>query len=275
MEYLQALSKPASAFRLPVLVAGLAALAFFSWLMNTPVGLLGKADAVGYAICHRIDARSFHLGQRQFPLCARCTGIYLGALLGIVTVAVTGRSRAGGLPPWKIVIVLAGFIALMGLDGVNSYLTLFPGLPHLYEPQNWLRLITGTLNGLALGALIYPVFNQTLWRNWTNQRVLTNFRELGGLLVLAAILIGLVLSDQPAVLYPLALLSALGVVVLLTLLDTILLLIVIRRENRVEHWAGVILPLLAGFTLAIVQIGLVDAARFSVFHTWGGLNLLG
>jgi len=274
MEHIQALSKPASTFRLPLMVAGLAALAFFSWLMNTPAGLLGKADAVGYAICHRIDGRSFHLGDRQFPLCARCTGIYLGALVGIVTLTVTGR-RAGALPPWKIMAVLAGFIALMGLDGVNSYLTLFPGLPHLYEPQNWLRLITGTLNGLALAALIYPVFNQTLWRNWTNQPVLVNFRELGGLLVLAAIVIGLVLSDNPVVLYPLALLSALGVVSLLTLLDTVILLMVIRRENRVEHWTGVIIPLLAGFTLAILQIGFVDAVRFSIFHTWGGLNLLG
>ena len=27
----------------------------FAWLLNTPPGLLGKADAVGYAVCHRID----------------------------------------------------------------------------------------------------------------------------------------------------------------------------------------------------------------------------
>ena len=31
------------------------------WLAKTPDGLLGKADAIGYAVCHRIDARSFHL----------------------------------------------------------------------------------------------------------------------------------------------------------------------------------------------------------------------
>ncbi len=54
------------------------------WLWNTPAGLLGKADALGYAVCHRIDVRSFHLGERQLPLCARCTGMYLGAMLGLV-----------------------------------------------------------------------------------------------------------------------------------------------------------------------------------------------
>ena len=51
----------------------------------------------------------------------------------------------------------------MGIDGVNSYLTFFPKVPHLCEPQNWLRLTTGTLNGLAMSALVYPVLNGVLW----------------------------------------------------------------------------------------------------------------
>src|SRR5512135_3248394 len=61
-----------------------AVLLFGGWLLNTPPGLLGKADAVGYSVCHRIDARSFHIGNRQLPLCVRCTGMYLGAMLGLV-----------------------------------------------------------------------------------------------------------------------------------------------------------------------------------------------
>jgi len=48
-----------------VLAVGLLLL---GWLLNTPEGLLGKADAVGYAVCHRIEARSFHLGERPIPL---------------------------------------------------------------------------------------------------------------------------------------------------------------------------------------------------------------
>ena len=61
-----------------------AVLVFLGFLMVAPPGLLGKADALGYAVCHRIDARSFHIGTRQLPLCARCSGMYLGALLGLV-----------------------------------------------------------------------------------------------------------------------------------------------------------------------------------------------
>ncbi|KAB2863423.1 MAG: DUF2085 domain-containing protein, partial [Anaerolineae bacterium] len=53
-----------------------------AWLLATPAGVLGKADAVGYAICHRITVRSFEAFDRQLPLCARCTGIYLGVASG-------------------------------------------------------------------------------------------------------------------------------------------------------------------------------------------------
>jgi len=39
--------------------------------------------------------------------------------------------------------------------------------------------------------------------------------------------------------------------------------------------AGAALPLLAGFTLAVIEIGIVDAVRFAVFQTWSGLPMLG
>ena len=263
-----------SARALPALFVGVAAVVFASWLLSTPSGLLGKADAVGYAVCHRIDGRSFHLGDRQLPLCARCTGTYLGALMGTGALAVLGR-RAGGLPTRRMLVILFGFIAVMGFDGVNSYLTLFPGAPHLYEPQNWLRLVTGTFNGVAMAALVYPVLNQTLWKNWADRPVLSRFRDLGVLVILGVIVIGLVLTENPVILYPLALLSALGVVVLLAMLDTTFLLILTRRDGRVERWTGAFLPLLAGFTLAMLQIGLIDAVRFAVFRTWGGFGLPG
>ena len=61
-----------------------AVLAIAAWIYIAPPGILGKADAIGYAVCHRIDERSFHVDGRQLPLCARCSGMYLGALLGLV-----------------------------------------------------------------------------------------------------------------------------------------------------------------------------------------------
>ena len=34
---------------------------------------------VGSAVCHQLEARSFHLWAHQMPVCARCAGIYFGA----------------------------------------------------------------------------------------------------------------------------------------------------------------------------------------------------
>jgi len=260
---------------LPWIIVGTAGLALTAWLLNTPEGLLGKADAVGYAICHRIAGRSFSIGGRQFPLCARCTGIYLGVLVGLVSMFFLGRGRAGGLPRRPILIALLGFIALMGVDGLNSYAHFFPGVPTLYESQNWLRLATGALNGLALAGILYPILNQTLWVNWQERPILGRWRELALLVGVAGVVVALVLSGNPIVIYPLALLSALGVVVILMALNTTIFLVVSRRENSAAAGRGALLPMLAGFTLAILQIAAVDAARYAVFHNWGGFPLPG
>jgi predicted membrane protein DUF2085 len=46
------------------------------------VGLLAALPyTVGAVICHQQAARSFALGSQQLPVCARCTGIYVGAAL--------------------------------------------------------------------------------------------------------------------------------------------------------------------------------------------------
>ena len=55
--------------------------------------LLTTADWSGYALCHRITERSFTINGRQFPLCARCTGMYLGAALTIVVLFLAGRAK--------------------------------------------------------------------------------------------------------------------------------------------------------------------------------------
>jgi uncharacterized membrane protein len=112
--------------------------------------LLTGGDYVGAAICHRITSRSFVINGRQLPLCARCTGMYLGVALAFGTLLLAGRWRRTDLPPLPLLLTLVGFIGFMGIDGLNSYSHFFPNFPHVYEPQNWLRLVTGTGAGLAM-----------------------------------------------------------------------------------------------------------------------------
>ena len=42
---------------------------------------------VGSTICHQLPARSYRLFGAQMPVCARCTGIYLGAAVSAVLAA--------------------------------------------------------------------------------------------------------------------------------------------------------------------------------------------
>ena len=67
--------------------------------------------------CHQRSDRSFHIGSRQFPICARCTGIF--------------------------VVLLCSFCAIMFLDWFIQYLG-------LKESSNRRRFITGSLCGYAL-----------------------------------------------------------------------------------------------------------------------------
>jgi uncharacterized membrane protein len=244
------------------------------WLA-APAGLLGKADAIGYAVCHRIDLRSFHLGERQLPLCARCTGTFLGVLAGAAVLFAAGRGGAGNWPSRRITAVLAFSIVPWGLDGLNSYLTLVPSLPHLYTPQNWLRLTTGAFLGLSMAVLFIPAVNQTVWRNPTGVPILRHLRELLAYYAIAPVLIFLILMENPVILFPLAILSTLGVLFLLTGVYLTVVLLLLHRENRIERRSEVLPFLLAGFILAIGQIAAIDLVRFLFTRTWSGPSLGG
>jgi len=262
-------------FPVPRLFVVLALAALLVFLLATPDGLLTKADMVGYAVCHRIASHSFTIAGRQLPLCARCSGMFIGALIGFFGQAVVlRRRRAAEFPPPLIIVILAGFMLLWAADGLNSYLAFFPYGPHLYEPQNWLRLTTGALNGLAMSGLVYPVLNFTLWRQPAAERAIRNLRDLGVLLLLEAGVVGLVLTRWSPLLYPLALLSALSVLTLLASVNGMLVLMIVRRENVVDSGREAIIPLLAGLAVSLIQVGVIDILRHALTGTLSGIPLL-
>jgi uncharacterized membrane protein len=242
-------------------ILALSVLIILFFVQSPPSALLGKADVVGYAICHRIPERSFALGDRYFPLCARCTGTFLGTLLGLFVVLILRRQRASRLPPVLVLGVLVGFIGLWGFDGLNSYLTFFPGAPHLYEPRNWLRMTTGMLNGLALVLFVFPIFNFTLWREPTRARVIKSVWELIAILPVVALVVVAVQSGIDIVLYPLAVLSSLGVVTMLVLINTLIAAVALGREGYADTWLQALVPLAVGAALAILQITAMSLLR--------------
>jgi len=242
---------------------------------------LGKLDAIGYAVCHRIPERSFHIGDYQLPLCARCSGMYLGALAGLVFQSGLGWKR-GKAPHWSIIAVLVLFVAAFAIDGANSYLYLIkqlrpgilPQVPNVYIPNNTLRLLTGSGMGLGIAAMLFPAFNQTVWSDYDDKRAgLPGWKAFGLLLVIQLALDLLVLTGSPLVLYPLAVLGDLGVWLLLALVYTLIWVMIANQENKYARLRQLWLPLLAGVTVAIIQTAAVDILRFWLTGTWGGFPL--
>ena len=91
----------------------------------------------GSSLCHRIPERSFHWNGRQLPVCARCTGLRLGLLtfplflFGVLYINMW----------WSALLVLP-----LAIDGLTQ------AIFHR-ESNNRLRLVTGILAAVGLGAL--------------------------------------------------------------------------------------------------------------------------
>ncbi len=243
-----------------------------TWLIYTPPGLLGKADAVGYAICHRIAERSFMLGERQIAMCARCTGQYLGVFFTLLYLY-WKYGKSAELPPQWVMGILGAMFLTWGFDGANSLAALIPGFPNLYEPNNTLRLITGLGFGMAIGSVVFIGFNQVAWQSPPPGAVLPDARGLLGLVAVNGLAGLLVLSENPLLLYPLTLLSAAGALLILSLIFTIFWLTITRTDNQAQRYRDLLTAWVVGLGLAFVQVGILDAVRFWLTGTWEGFHI--
>lgn len=244
------------------------------WLQFTPPGLLGKSDAVGYAVCHRIPSHSFHLGERPLSLCARCSGQYLGFLLAVVYQLGFGNKRAAGLPGKIVKLLTLGLgLAYLG-DGINSTLTVQPSTADLavYPPNNTLRFLTGFGAGVGVGLFFLPFWNRVIWVKPSPFQALEHRRwiGLGGAAVLTG---GLFLTGNPLILYPLTLAAAGAVLLTLTWVYTAVWVIVLRRENQFRSWRELLGPGSLGWATALLQVAALDFLRYWLTGTWSGFQL--
>lgn len=123
---------------IPALI--LAAASLCSWAISQGASMQWRA--LFRIMCHgRVD-RCFELFSTPMPICARCTGIYLGLLAGLVLFPFMRWLR-------ERTMRTVAFIAIvpLGLDGVTQLLG-------FRESVNPLRIATGVIAGLAFGLWI-------------------------------------------------------------------------------------------------------------------------
>jgi uncharacterized membrane protein len=257
-----------------MLALGSAYVVALAALLFAPGGtFLERLRALDGGICAQLPGHSFYPGGQQLPLCARNTGIYLGFASTIAVLGATGRLRASRMPPLPILAVLGGAVALMGIDGFNSFF-LDLGLPHLYQPENLLRLATGLGTGTAMAALVVPVTNGLLWRDDDPRASFGSWRELAVMPpILLLVFLGVVATTGPlgaALLYPIAIISSGGLILALTSVNVVFALGATNRIGRFSTWrqifplatlalACAILELMALFMLKTFALGALAA----------------
>jgi uncharacterized membrane protein len=98
---------------------------------------------LGSVVCHQIPERSFYVSGVQFPVCARCTGLYLGALIGL-GIWLVYRPR---------VLTSAAARAAWLVAGLPTLLTLITAALGWWDPANMTRAALAAPLGSA-GAFV-------------------------------------------------------------------------------------------------------------------------
>lgn len=230
-----------------------------------PKAWLAPLDLAGYAVCHRIPQRSFLVDQTQLPVCARDTGMFMGALLSMAVLLTIVPGRPGGFPLKRFLAGFALFFAAWAFDGFNSYVLLLRGRELFYLPQNWLRLTTGALMGITLGTFALAMFNQGLWRDADERPIVATPSVFGALILTAGLICAVVLWRPPMAYGPLALFSAGGVVLLLSMVNGMLAVVLRQRHGTLSGWRDFAPYLLLGLALAFIEIGAIATLRLTVF----------
>jgi uncharacterized membrane protein len=113
---------------------------------------------LGSAICHQHADRSFHLFAAQLPVCARCTGIYLGAAIAAVAYVVSGFSRTRVTVRLKADTTYVRVI--LAVAALPALLTLAYEWTTGDVPSNWVRAASGVVLGVGVSVAILNELRQ-------------------------------------------------------------------------------------------------------------------
>lgn len=215
------------------------------------------------------QAHYLHIGPYTMPLCARNTGIYAGFAATLIYLLAAGRGRAAGLPALPIVGLLALGVVAMGVDGLNS-LALDVGGYHLYTPDNRLRVVTGIGMGAAVGVFILAVFNVSLRADARlDQPILGGWADVGGIAAVGAVLYALLFFAPPALYYPLAMFSVVGIGGVLFAMNTFVAAMVTGFEARVRSLGQLARPATFGLLLTVLELAVLAGLRVLMERSLG------
>lgn len=109
---------------------------------------------VGGVLCHQRSERSFHVWDRQVPVCARCSGLYVGAPLGIVGVFARRRSSDRRLQTARHFWPLRRLRTILIAAAVPTLVTVAVEVMGIAEPTNLVRAVSALPLGCGIAWVV-------------------------------------------------------------------------------------------------------------------------
>jgi len=103
--------------------------------------------AAGSIVCHQLPERSFHIAGVQLPVCARCTGLYAGGLIGLIIWLARARQPLSHAAARRALV-------LASIPTLASVLSAVAGW---WDPGNALRAALALPLGVTVGAVVTAV----------------------------------------------------------------------------------------------------------------------
>jgi len=114
-------------------------------------------------VCHQYDSRSLHIFGYKLAVCARCSGIYMGFLAGVLSLPITSRKKIENSAPLLLVaalpMLLDVLLSTLGCYESNQLLRVFSGL------------FFGVLSAIVLAPMIEEGFSELIFRHPQSQGI--------------------------------------------------------------------------------------------------------
>ena len=111
------------------------------------------AYGLGRLVCHQRPERSYHSCGAQWPVCGRCSGLYLGAAVGA---ALAGARRRRTASPWdrwrrRMLVAAAPTALLWAIEAAG-----------LFDPGTPVRFLAAVPLGLTTSAWLAAILREEL-----------------------------------------------------------------------------------------------------------------
>jgi uncharacterized membrane protein len=120
--------------------------------------VLAFVYAAGSVLCHQLPERSFFATGHQLPVCARCTGLYASAAVGLLVWPVAKLLR--GWRPWRVAPRAAAWTVVVA--GVPTAVSFTSGVIGVWDGTNAVRAALAIPLGLTAGAVVAAVATKDL-----------------------------------------------------------------------------------------------------------------